>query len=153
MKMNLERLRRGVLRFLILDALNLRPMHVYEIMKTIETRFNGVYKPSPGSIYPVLKSLIKEGSVTVVEKDGKKVYKLTEDGEQKWAEAKAHVKHFFSNTNYRRLASELFDLSLVLYNYRSKLEKPEVFHDVDLVLMECRKKIEMILEDHNKEVS
>ncbi|BCS92714.1 PadR family transcriptional regulator [Metallosphaera javensis (ex Sakai et al. 2022)] len=152
MKMNLERLRRGALKFLIMDALHHKPMHAYEIMKTIEGKFNGVYKPSPGSLYPVLKNLINEGLVKVEEHDGKKVYSLTDEGFKKWAETKANVKSVFSTpVDYRKLVSMLFDISLVLYSYREKMVNEKVYDEVSSVLMECRAKIERILESQSSE--
>ncbi|AWR98777.1 PadR family transcriptional regulator [Metallosphaera hakonensis] len=154
MRMNIERLRRGALRFLILDALNKKPMHAYEIMKTIEIKFNGVYKPSPGSLYPVLKSLIKEDLVKVEIIDEKKVYSLTEKGRDAWGEAKSNMKSLFSRSvNYRKLLNSLFDISLVLYTYRDILTREETFEQINSVLEDCRAKIEEILGSHNSDRS
>jgi|BEDMetMinimDraft_1075159.scaffolds.fasta_scaffold00470_1 Predicted transcriptional regulators len=148
MRMNLERLRRGALRMLILDALSDRSMHAYEIMKSIEKKFGGVYKPSPGSLYPVLKSLIREGLIEVEMREDKKIYKLTEAGKAKWREAKSNVKSLFSsNTNYRKLISQLFDISLLLYGYREKTSDQILYERLNRVLEECRGNVEAILED------
>ncbi|ABP94740.1 MULTISPECIES: PadR family transcriptional regulator [Metallosphaera] len=152
MKMNLERLRRGALKFLIMDALHHKPMHAYEIMKTIEGKFNGVYKPSPGSLYPVLKNLIREGLVKVEERDGKKVYSLTDEGLKKWTEAKANINSILSTpVDYKKLVSMLFDISLVLYSYRDKMFDEKVYNQVSSALLECRAKIERILESQSNE--
>ncbi|QKR00355.1 PadR family transcriptional regulator [Metallosphaera tengchongensis] len=147
MKMNIERLRRGALKMLILDALVGKPMHVYEIMKSIEKKFNGVYKPSPGSIYPVLKTLIGEGLVEVKEVNGRKVYEITQLGREKWEKGKSEIKSVFSsNSGYRRVISSLFDMSLVIYNYKDKLADQEVYDKINAILMECRTKLEETLE-------
>jgi len=60
-------------------------MSGYSIIKDIENNTN--HRPSPGSIYPILKSLLKERKVTVKKEDRKKIYSLTEDGKSclfKW---------------------------------------------------------------------
>jgi DNA-binding PadR family transcriptional regulator len=58
------------------------PRHGYQIIKDIE-RITGD-KPTTSHIYPFLDTLTEEGVVTVEEKGdrGKKVYELTEDGEE-----------------------------------------------------------------------
>jgi DNA-binding PadR family transcriptional regulator len=49
-------------------------------MQEIEDRSDGVWRPSPGSIYPVLQQLDDEGLVHTVETDGRKQYELTDAG-------------------------------------------------------------------------
>ena len=71
---------RGDLKFVILRLISRRPMHGYEVMKALEEESKGYYRPSPGSVYPTLQMLDDEGYVTVEEKDGKKIYTITEEG-------------------------------------------------------------------------
>ena len=71
---------RGDLKFVILQLILNRPMHGYEVMKALEEESKGYYRPSPGSVYPMLQMLEDEGYVTVEEKGGKKIYSITEDG-------------------------------------------------------------------------
>ena len=54
---------RGLLRFYILRLLTKKPMKGYEVIKEIEDRTDGVWKPGPGSIYPMLESMKKEGLI------------------------------------------------------------------------------------------
>jgi DNA-binding PadR family transcriptional regulator len=54
---------RGLLRFYILTLLTEDPMKGYELITKIEERTKGVWKPGPGSIYPMIASLRKEGLV------------------------------------------------------------------------------------------
>jgi len=75
------RSRRGDVRAAILALLADRPMHGYEMIQEINERSNGVWKPSPGSVYPTLQMLGDEGLITATETDrGKKLFELTEDG-------------------------------------------------------------------------
>ncbi len=69
--------KRGWLRPMILRLLTLRPMNGIEIMDEIENLTGGMWRPSPGSVYPMLADLIAEGLI-VKRADGK--YELTEKG-------------------------------------------------------------------------
>ena len=71
---------RGDLKFVILRLISKRPMHGYEVMKALEEESKGYYRPSPGSVYPTLQMLDDEGYLTVEEKDGKKIYTITDEG-------------------------------------------------------------------------
>jgi len=68
------------LGFLILFLLSKKPMHGQELAEDIAQRKGD--KPSPGTIYPALKSLREAGFISE-EKEGKIiVYTLTERGKQ-----------------------------------------------------------------------
>ncbi len=75
-----RRRRRGELRFVLLELLAERPRHGYELIKELEQRDRGFYRPSPGSVYPTLQLLEEEGSLTSEQVDGKRVYTITEAG-------------------------------------------------------------------------
>ena len=56
-------------------------MHGYELIQEIAERSNGIWKPSPGSVYPTLQLLVDEGLIVGAESDGsKKLFRLTEEG-------------------------------------------------------------------------
>jgi DNA-binding PadR family transcriptional regulator len=71
---------RGDMKYALLELLQERPMHGYEMMKALEERSHGFYTPSAGSIYPTLQMLEDRGLVVVVDVEGKKVYSITEEG-------------------------------------------------------------------------
>src|SRR6266702_2902933 len=71
--------RRGNVRAAILALLAERPMHGYEMIQELEARTNGVWRPSPGALYPALQLLQDEGLVTA-DDDGKRLLTLTEAG-------------------------------------------------------------------------
>jgi DNA-binding PadR family transcriptional regulator len=77
-----HRVRRGDVRSAILALLDDRSMHGYEMIQELEERTGGRWKPSAGSIYPTLQLLEDEGLVTAEEVEGRKVYSLTEAGQQ-----------------------------------------------------------------------
>jgi DNA-binding PadR family transcriptional regulator len=65
-----------------------RSMHGYEIIGELNERTDGLWRPSPGSIYPTLQLLEDEGLVTAQadESGGKRRYALTEEGQRVAAE-------------------------------------------------------------------
>lgn len=71
----------GDLRLVVLDLLQSRPRHGYEIIKAIEELAGGDYSPSPGVVYPTLTLLEQIGHATVTqESGGKKQYGITAEG-------------------------------------------------------------------------
>jgi DNA-binding PadR family transcriptional regulator len=72
--------RRGNVRAAILALLQERPMHGYEMISELENRTGGVWRPSPGSIYPTLQLLEDEGLIEVTAEGGRKSYTLTDAG-------------------------------------------------------------------------
>lgn len=75
---------KGLLRYHVLELLNERSLSGSEIMNEIEKRTNGCWKPSPGSIYPLLAWLQDNGYIKEVptEESGIKRYTLTEKGKE-----------------------------------------------------------------------
>lgn len=55
--------RRRNVRTAVLRLLAERPMHGYEIITELENRTGGVWRPSPGSVYPTLQMLEDEGLI------------------------------------------------------------------------------------------
>jgi DNA-binding PadR family transcriptional regulator len=83
------RARRGDVRAALLALLADRPMHGYEMIQEIEQRTGGIWKPSPGSVYPTLALLEDEGLVQSETVDGKKRFGLTDAGREAGAAAGA----------------------------------------------------------------
>lgn len=77
-------MRRGFLRFYVLKLISKSetPISGYTLMKRIEEE-TGFWRPSPGSIYPLLASLEKEGLIVHRRQDDKKLYSLTPAGMEK----------------------------------------------------------------------
>jgi DNA-binding PadR family transcriptional regulator len=64
----------------ILALLLERPMHGYEMIQELDARTNGIWRPSPGSIYPTLQLLEDEGLIEPEASGGRKSYHLTDAG-------------------------------------------------------------------------
>jgi DNA-binding PadR family transcriptional regulator len=67
-------------RAAVLALLAEEPRHGYAIMTELGERSGGLWRPSPGSVYPVLQQMQDEGLVTAEESEGRKVFAITEAG-------------------------------------------------------------------------
>ena len=76
-----SRVRRGDVRSAILDVLHTstEPVNGYQVIQTIAERTEGVWKPSPGSVYPTIAQLLDEGLVEDAP-TGRKAVQLTAEG-------------------------------------------------------------------------
>jgi DNA-binding PadR family transcriptional regulator len=73
---------KGFIRYQVLESLSRKPMSGSEIISEIEKKTNGRWKPSPGSIYPLLSWLQDSGHIKDMPSDqsGMKRYELTDSG-------------------------------------------------------------------------
>ena len=72
----------GQLRLYLLALLNEGPRHGYEVIQDLEHRFNGLYSPSAGTVYPRLAKLEEEGLVQRSDEGRKAIYRITEAGRE-----------------------------------------------------------------------
>jgi DNA-binding PadR family transcriptional regulator len=80
-----RRAARGDVRAAALLLLAEEPRNGYALMQEIEQRSEGAWRPSPGSIYPVLQQLEDESLVRVQEGGSGRTFELTDEG-------RAHVE-------------------------------------------------------------
>ncbi len=86
---------KGFIRYHVLEALNEKPMSGSELMDQIEKHTGGFWKPSPGSIYPLLSWLQEKVYIKELPtENGFKRYELTESGKSLLEEQKAIQKKF-----------------------------------------------------------
>lgn len=76
------RVKRGDVRAGILALLAEEPRNGYQIIQELKSRSGGVWRASPGSVYPALQQLEDEGLVRTVEVSGRKAYELTDAGRE-----------------------------------------------------------------------
>ncbi len=81
--------RRPNVRQAVLALLRERPMHGYEMIQELERRTDGVWRPSPGSVYPTLQLLEDEGLIVSETGEGRKRFTLTESGRAEAADVQA----------------------------------------------------------------
>ncbi len=77
------RARRGDVRAAALALLSEQPMNGYQIIQEIGERSGGVWRPSPGSVYPALQQLEDEGLIRADAGDGgRRAFQLTDEGRE-----------------------------------------------------------------------
>ncbi len=74
-------MRRGDIRAAVLVALREGPANGYEVMRRLEEMSGGLWRPSPGSVYPHLQMLEEAGVVESDQSSGSRSYRLTEAGQ------------------------------------------------------------------------
>jgi len=72
----------GDLKLLLLALISDQPCHGYDLIRQIESMFDGAYSPSPGVIYPTLTFLEESELILGDAEGGKKRYSITEAGQQ-----------------------------------------------------------------------
>jgi DNA-binding PadR family transcriptional regulator len=73
-------MRRGDIRLVLLEALLEGDAHGYELIRRLEHRSAGLWRPSAGSVYPTLQLLEEEGLITGRDEAGKRVFTVTDAG-------------------------------------------------------------------------
>ncbi|MGW8380149.1 PadR family transcriptional regulator [Streptomyces sp. ODS28] len=81
----------GRLRLYLLKLLDEAPRHGYEVIRLLEERFQGLYAPSAGTVYPRLAKLEAEGLVRHTTERGRKVYALTDAGRAEVADRQGEL--------------------------------------------------------------
>ena len=74
---------KGYMRIAFLILLSRKPCHGYEMMKEVEDRTEGFWKPTAGGVYPILQSLEQAGYIEGEwdsQKRKRKIYHITESG-------------------------------------------------------------------------
>jgi DNA-binding PadR family transcriptional regulator len=81
--------RRGDIRTAALLLLAEEPRNGYQIMQEVQERSGGVWRASPGSVYPALQQLEDEGLIRSEELEGRKLFVLSDEGRALIAERDA----------------------------------------------------------------
>lgn len=143
---------RGDVRLAILLLLDEQPRHGYEIITELADRSDGRWRPSPGSIYPVLKRLTKEGLVQPTQDDGRRTFSLTPAGKtlveqqrEEWGQPWARDAHSDSD-EATALWTEGKQLGAAVWQV-SQLDDPEQIRAVGRILAETRKQIYRMLAE------
>jgi DNA-binding PadR family transcriptional regulator len=90
-------LEHGDLRFIVLALIAEQPRHGYELIKELEDRTGGAYRPSPGVIYPTLALLEDEGFIQPSAGDtARKLFEATDAGRAALKESQAGVDAVFA---------------------------------------------------------
>ncbi len=161
---------KGFLRYKVLRLLDEKPMSGSEIMGEIARQTEGRWKPSPGSIYPLLSWLQDKGYIkeAAEQEAGIKRYALTDQGKsflqehiKKRDEIRKRFEHFgpgpgfmgpmwfeFYPERAKELRRATRDLAVAVWNLRDKLRQnysEEVADEARKALEEAAAKIENMI--------
>jgi DNA-binding PadR family transcriptional regulator len=81
-EMFFKEIRKGFLKAILLNIIHEKPIHGYDIIRTIAEKSHDRWTPSPGSVYPALEYLESKGYIVSQEVERKKVYTITPKGEE-----------------------------------------------------------------------
>ncbi|MFH1663460.1 MAG: PadR family transcriptional regulator [archaeon] len=116
---------KGLLFLFILNSLNRKPKSGYELIKEIGEKTEGMWKPSKGTVYPVLNHLEEEKLIRVAEKGmrSKNIFELTKKGNKMLVQIKEHKKESGKKIMHlRNLAVDIFG--------KEKIEIQGLFFDL-----------------------
>lgn len=147
---------RGALKFVILNLIDAKPRHGYDIIQELEESSGGCYSPSPGTIYPTLQMLEDVGHVRVQHSNGKKVYEITDEGRAYLETHKDKVKHHhermaecFGPGGSREFGEMIHEMKgiaeMVMHRGRGGAINAEQAKAITEILAKARKEIEEIV--------
>ena len=159
---------KGFLRYYVLKLLSEKQLAGSEIMEQIKEETDGRWKPSPGSIYPLLSLLQDHGYIKEipVDESGKKRYQLTEAGEKFFQEQEKlreqdirktplffspfwfnHFKSEVDREKTRQIRKSVRDLFKAMTELRSSLHtklSDETLEEVNNIIINTTEKIKEI---------
>lgn len=147
---------KGDLKYVILDLLKEKPRYGYEIIRYLEERSHGFYKPSPGSVYPTLQVLEEMGHAISKERDGKKVYEITKEGLSFLDErsdftdkVKSHMDHHWNPKNFDIISQIINEVIKIRRSLGPRMRhiNAEKMKQIHGIVLRARKEIEAILEE------
>ncbi len=147
---------KGDLKYVILDLLKDKPRHGYEIIRELEEMSHGLYTPSPGAVYPTLQMLEEMGYANAAERDGKKIYTITEEGlkfldERKDSadEVRSHIKHKWSFKNIGKMAMMMKEYHALEHLLTQVLRRQdaEKMQRIRQILSDAYKEIEAVMAE------
>ena len=103
----LKESQKGYMRIALLILLGKKSCHGYEMMKEVEDKTEGFWKPTAGGVYPILQSLEESGYIVGEwgpQKRKRKIYHITEAG--KLILDRALLKHSQIVENLNALVEE-----------------------------------------------
>ena len=125
----------GDLRWVVLALLEEQPRHGYELIKELEERTGGAYRPSPGVVYPTLSLLEDEGFVRQAGGEtGRKLYQITDEGKAELDKLRTTVEGLFAQMEESarhagpgrpRVGRAMMNLGMAIKNRMQRSISPE----------------------------
>ena len=106
------RVRRGDVRSALLSLLAEERRNGYQMILEIRDRSHGIWRPSPGSVYPALQQLEDEGLITGEDNGGSRVFQLTDEGRRYVADRAGELAGPWAQVA-RSLPEEMMELRML----------------------------------------
>ena len=143
----------GILSIYILHSVKKEPKTGYELIAEIKEKTEGIWTPSKGTIYPLLKHLKEENLISIkqIGERSKQIFMITDEGKKTLSNAKKHRRQMEENfLKFRKLISEIGEFKNeniveILYNIRmlsiskSKIKEDEVRNILDNCVNDLKK--------------
>ncbi|MEV6350038.1 PadR family transcriptional regulator [Actinoplanes sp. NPDC051851] len=143
------RMRRGMVPDLVLTALLDGPAHGYELMDRLEQFSGGSWRPSPGSIYPLLQMFQDTGLVQSSETDGRRVFALTDAGRERASERRVDTfgASFPSDSDeHNQLRTEMHQLRAAAQQV-SSIASPQAIEEAVAIVKSARQALYRLLAE------
>jgi DNA-binding PadR family transcriptional regulator len=138
-------------RTAILVLLAEQPRHGYDLIRAIEERSQGMWSPSPGSVYPTLQALEDEGLVTIDSVDGRKTASLTAEGQEWVSSHSGEGEAVFATPDgadkTHELMHELRSVAEAATHVARQHDSPELSARAVAILASARKELYRLLAD------
>ena len=147
---------KGDLKYVILDLLKDKSRYGYEIIRALEEKSFGFYKPSAGVVYPTLQMLEEMGYASSTERDGKRVYTITEEGLQFLVErrdsadeVRRHMKRHWNPENFGSIGEIMGEVAKLGKSVGPRIRNadPDQLKRISEIVSQARREIEAILEE------
>lgn len=147
---------KGDMKYVILDLLKEKPQYGYEIIRALEAQSHGFYRPSAGAVYPTLQMLEEMGHASSTDREGKKVYAITDEGRRfleensDWAdEIRNCMCHHWNTKNFAAIGGIMDEFSNLMESVGTKISQaePEKLTRIREVVSRTRQEIEAILKE------
>jgi DNA-binding PadR family transcriptional regulator len=140
--------RRGEIRAAILVLLEESPMHGYQVITELSERSGGDWRPSAGSVYPTLQQLTDEGLVRDEEREGRRVYELTDSGRAEVERTRSQVPPWQATDrsdapDLRRVAIQVMSATMQVSRDGDAPMQARAYE----LLVECRRSLYRLLAD------
>jgi DNA-binding PadR family transcriptional regulator len=150
------KVRKGDVRAAALALLAEGPRNGYQIIQEIAERSHGIWRPSPGSVYPALQQLEDEGLVRAEEDGGRRTYRLTGEGQTHVADHREELAEPWAAVA-ESVSEEMVDLRGVFMQVGMAMRQvmeagtPAQHHRARQILAETRRALYRLLAEEEDE--
>ena len=144
-----QRIGRGRVPDLLLAALLDGPAHGYELMDRLEAFSGGNWRPSPGSVYPLLQAFEDQGLIERKEAHGRRIFALTDAGREQALQrrAEADPSPFPVDRHHSQLRTEVEQLRTAAFQFAEAATSEQQIDEAAAIVRGARQALYRLLAD------